>query len=599
MDRAKQSIEKNPAKIAVSAGWKLVREHPLFAPLAHHASWYYSRSDYFPSGGWATVTTNGQIFLHPTRLGEAEEWAYVIAHCLLHLGFGHFQNREQPLEWNVACDCFVAKFLAALKFGKPPGEIDRPIEFVVKDEESLYLKLCAKGITDEYSRFGTAGTLPDMYDPAASSSSLRPIDWAALLGEGLRQAVGNAVSVAGGHQKTLINGSKTSSNAKQAREWFINSYPMLGALAAAFEIIEDKEVCRRLNIAVAAVDAEMRELYINPLAGLTADECRFIIAHQLLHVGLRHQCRRLGRDPFLWNVACDYVINAWLMEMRVGEFPKIGGLLDKSLQGLSAEVIYDRIVTDLRRYRKFATFRGEGLGDMLDRRDPDWWHGQEGRSLDSFYRECLSQGLVYHEQGCRGLLPLGLIEEIRVLNQPPIPWDVQLARWFDCHIAPLEKSRTYARLSRRQSSTPDIARPAWYASAAAQEGRTYGVILDTSGSMDRKLLAKALGAIASYSVARDVSAVRVIFCDAQHYDQGYISAGDIAGRVKVRGRGGTTLQPAISFLQRQDDFPKSAPLLVITDGYCDTLQIKREHGFLMPAGRWLPFVPRGPVFRIK
>ena len=28
-------------------------------------------------------------------------------------------------------------------------------------------------------------------------------------------------------------------------------------------------------------------------------------------------------------------------------------------------------------------------------------------------------------------LPAGLIEEIRALAMPPIPWDVKLARWFD------------------------------------------------------------------------------------------------------------------------------------------------------------------------
>lgn len=31
----------------------------------------------------------------------------------------------------------------------------------------------------------------------------------------------------------------------------------------------------------------------------------------------------------------------------------------------------------------------------------------------------------------RGLLPAALIEEIRALDRPPIPGDVELARWFD------------------------------------------------------------------------------------------------------------------------------------------------------------------------
>jgi predicted metal-dependent peptidase len=68
--------------------------------------------------------------------------------------------------------------------------------------------------------------------------------------------------------------------------------------------------------------------------------------------------------------------------------------------------------------------------------------------------------------------------------------------------------------------------------------------------------------------------------------------------VRARGRGGTVLQPGIDLLDAAPDFPQAAPLLVITDGYCDRLLIRREHAFLLPAGANLPFIPRGPVFRI-
>jgi hypothetical protein len=116
--------------------------------------------------------------------------------------------------------------------------------------------------------------------------------------------------------------------------------------------------------------------------------------------------------------------------------------------------------------------------------------------------------------------------------------------------------------------------------------------------MDTRLLGKALGAIASYATARDVPRARVVFCDAAAYDAGYLAVEEIAGRVKVRGRGGTVLQPGVSLLERADDFPTDAPILVITDAYCDVVRIRREHAFLIPEGARLPFTPRGPVFRM-
>ncbi len=100
---------------------------------------------------------------------------------------------------------------------------------------------------------------------------------------------------------------------------------------------------------------------------------------------------------------------------------------------------------------------------------------------------------TWHQDQGRGLLPAGLVEEIEALAQPPIPWDVELAQWFDHHFPPRERPRSYARPSRRQMATPEIPRPRY---VAVDDGsiRTFAVLLDTSGSMDRKLLAKALGA---------------------------------------------------------------------------------------------------------
>ncbi len=117
--------------------------------------------------------------------------------------------------------------------------------------------------------------------------------------------------------------------------------------------------------------------------------------------------------------------------------------------------------------------------------------------------------------------------------------------------------------------------------------------------MSRPVLAKALGAIASYSLARDVPAVRLVFCDAATYDQGYVAPEAIAERVQVKGRGGTILQAALDLLERAEDFPEAGPLLIITDGWCDRLRIRRQHAYLMPEGRRLPFPAHGLVFWIS
>jgi len=499
---------------------------------------------------------------------------------------------------------FVNRFLADLKLGRRPADVEIadpfPPGLPATSENALYDWLFEQGVPPELRGGGTAGPgAPDMVwvedrflwraDPKA---------WRDLMGEGLRNAVTAAVDLAAGKTSTLAGGGGRSTSSQRARSWFMSNFPLLGSLAASFKLVEDAAVCRNLDVHIAAVDAEAREIYVNPLIALNDAEARFVMAHELLHVGLRHQARCQGRDPFLWNVACDYVINGWLMEMEVGTAPSFGLLQDPELKGLSAEAVYDRIVTDLRKVRKLATLRGTGLGDILPGHTRRWWESGEGVALDQFYRSCLGQGLLWHRDQGRGLLPAGLIEEIEALAQPPIPWDVELAQWFDHHFPPKDRRRSYARPSRRQMATPQIPRPRY---VPVDDGsiRTFAVLLDTSGSMDRKLLAKALGAIAGYSLAREVDQVRLVFCDAAVYDQGYVPPDDIAGRVRVKGRGGTVLQPGVDLLEKSPDFPQDGPVLIITDGWCDVLRVRRDHAFLVPAGNRLPFVPRGPVFWVS
>lgn len=544
----------------------------------------------FPREGWAVVDPDGEIYANARRRGTPQEWLYVLAHCMLHLALGHFvPEREGEDRWNTACDCVVAKLLAELQIGSPPVELSWPVPGNVRDEEQLYQWLKEHDET-EYRRFSVMGTAcADMDWTLSERHKWRDqVDWQKEFAEGIRASVLKAVSQAG---ETSYDGPKKFPPAERARGWFISSYPLLGAVASGFTLLADAEMARRMEIPVAAVCPALGEIYINPFAHLEEEEWRFVLAHEFLHAALRHDVRREERDPELWNVACDFLINGWLMEMGVGNIPD-GVLYDAELKGMSAEAIYDQICGDLRTWRKRAKHDliweapGERNGPGID--------------LDHYYRSALQQGLAYHQSQNRGYLPAGLVEEIRALSRPPIAWDVELARWFDTHFQPLEKRQTYARLSRRQSGTPDIPHPAWYIPEAETDQRMYGVVLDTSGSMDRTLLAAALGSIASYSVARNVEHVRVVFCDAHPYDQGIMHPEAIAGRVQVRGRGGTVLQPALDLLDRDSNFPKEAPLLIITDGDCDRLNLRgREHAYLIPKGNRLPFPPRGPVFYLK
>ncbi|MDG4768086.1 hypothetical protein O7632_28935 [Solwaraspora sp. WMMD406] len=622
MSRKKQT-RVDPNAAAFAAAWRRLAGHPMFAPM---------RS--FPVGPWQTagahaalvddgrlvaakaiavVDARGQIRASAAHRLDEEQWVWVLAHCLLHLGFGHLaadRHATDPAYADVAC-LAVARFQRAVKLGTEP--LPLPAELPSTDEEVLLRQWRQAGVPAEYVGCGTGGNASDLVPPSGGTTAAGTTsggttsggttaaagwDWPAQFAVGLSAAAVAAVDVAGGARASLTDPAARRQPWHLAMSWFLSSYPLLGALAARFTLVADVDLAHSWDITIAAVSPSAGEIYLNPLRQLSSTQWRFVLAHEMLHAALRHGDRVGARDPYLWNVAADYVVNGWLIEMGVGD-PPDGLLHDPRLAGLSAEAVYDQIATDLRRLRKLATLRGTGLGDVLG--EPLPYTGSPGHraDLDDFYRRALLDGYAYHQRDGRGHLPAGLVAEIRVLQHPPLPWDAKLAHWFDEYVPSPQRARSYARPSRRQASTPDIPRPGWRWSDEPVSRCTFGVVLDTSGSMNHELLGKALGAIASYATARDVPAARVVFCDAHPYDAGYLPVEQIAGRVRIRGRGGTVLQPGIRLLEGAADFPSTAPILVITDGDCDVLRIRCEHAFLVPDGARLPFTPRGPVFGLR
>ena len=609
----KKRISTTEEKINI--GLAIYRQHPLFGRLEGDIC----RSNKVVMGkdSAATVDKSGRIYINENFDLQPKQWAYVIAHCKLHLAFGHFDAENMPGEeilmedgsrkwkvtanrklWNLACDMYITKFLQDMKYGGSISVEDVSIYGgSLSDERKIYYNLLEKGITGEdavkYSMDMTGLEKPLEYDKEGYE-----INWyTEAFADALAWSAADAVSISGGHG---IASMRKYSPAEEAKEWFINHYPLLGSLASAFKVIYDSRICIREEISIAAVDVNEGAVYINPAAGLNVDELKFVMAHELLHAGLCHHERCLGRDFDLWNASCDYVINGWLKEMKVGTMPDKGLLYDEKYKDWSAESIYDEIVKGIKKNKGVDTFRGYGRGDIIYKEKGKGHDISEGMSLDEFCKRALSQGLEYCTESKRGLIPAGLIEEIRALAMPPVPWDVELAKWFDYMFEPLEKHYTYSRPSRRQGATPDIPRPRYVKSELDEESRTFGVVVDTSCSMSTQMIGMALGSIASFAESKEVPFARVVFCDAAAFDAGYMAPSDIAGRVEVMGRGGTRLQPGIDLLEKAEDFPEDGPILIITDGYIEkNMHVHHEHAYHIPQGSNLPFKAKGKVFRFS
>ncbi|HEY4047126.1 MAG TPA: hypothetical protein VGM27_09700, partial [Acidobacteriaceae bacterium] len=97
----------------------------------------------------------------------------------------------------------------------------------------------------------------------------------------------------------------------------------------------------RACTAVATMATDGVSLYFNPefVEKLGSAELIGTLAHEVMHPALQHHTRRADRSPKRWNMACDYAINAMLVDAGL-TLPK-GVLLDHRFRGMSAERIYN------------------------------------------------------------------------------------------------------------------------------------------------------------------------------------------------------------------------------------------------------------------
>ena len=115
-------------------------------------------------------------------------------------------------------------------------------------------------------------------------------------------------------------------------------YPFFGSVVASVDYKENKD------IPTAGTDGET--IYYNPkyLESLSVEEQTFIFAHEVCHIAFNHILRSEGKDPELWNIATDGVINQFLK--RDGLKMVLGGVDMAEAINYDAEQLYDKLLQE-------------------------------------------------------------------------------------------------------------------------------------------------------------------------------------------------------------------------------------------------------------
>lgn len=314
-----------------------------------------------------------------------------------------------------------------------------------------------------------------------------------------------------------------------------------------------------------------------------AEETRWVwaLCHVLTHLGLGHAdpTRRDGRGSYTaeWRAACCLSVDRFLGVLHLPGLPPVPPGLDGDEAALALRFAAGGVPRAL-----IAGGAAGGGSDLWE----DLFERPRSRSgagaSSSAWGRTFAVGLASLEAG------------IRALEHPDPAWAAQFSAWFgDRFPGP---SRPLLALPAGPAVTSAVDHRHSLRPAATGSARTFGVVVDSSASMDRRLLGRALDAIVASAAASDVRRVRLVMCEGRPRDAGWLPPEHLASRVHVGGRAGSAIQPGIDLLGADATFPADGPVLLLTDGRCDRVRIHHDHAWLTTGH--LPFPPRGPVFRL-
>ena len=166
-------------------------------------------------------------------------------------------------------------------------------------------------------------------------------------------------------------------------------YPFFGSVVASVDYKENKD------IPTAGTDGET--IYYNPeyLGCLSVEEQTFVFAHEVCHIAFNHILRSEGKDPELWNIATDGVINQFLK--RDGLKMAKGGVDIAEAINYDAEQLYEKLLQEKQqRQQRQQNEQGNGQNQQSNQQQNQQQNGGGGQSGDN---QQLSQSQQQNSSG--------------------------------------------------------------------------------------------------------------------------------------------------------------------------------------------------------
>jgi len=386
-----------------------------------------------------------------------------------------------------------------------------------------------------------------------------------------------------------------------ARVGLLLRHPFFGNMATRLKILAADDW-----LPTAAVDG--RNLYYNTqfFNDMDNKEIEFVVAHEILHMVFDHLGRRgfggEDRNPMLYNIAADYIVNNTLVRDRIGEKPKIVDCFqDFKYEDWTSEEVYDELFEEAKKNGEEAL---KQLGEMLDEHldmdegDEGSSSGEESEGKDSNgnnvskrrpkfsdeemkqIKDEIKENMLSAAQAAgAGNVPVGVQRMIKQLTEPKMNWRELLRQQIQSTI---KSDYTFSRPSRKGQMSSAI-----LPGMNFQDTIDIAVSIDMSGSISNTQAEDFLGEVKGIMDEYQDYNIKIWCFDTAVYNEQDFSSdsGDDLLDYEIKGGGGTNFMANWEYMKETGYVPKK--FIMFTDGYawdswgdpdyCDTVFVIHSH----------------------
>lgn len=367
----------------------------------------------------------------------------------------------------------------------------------------------------------------------------------------------------------------------ESRLRMILRMPYYGNFILGVDMVPDRKLQH-----TCATDGRVIRYNPERLLSKEVDEIVAYLAHEVLHLSFKHPLRRGHRDPKIWNLACDAVVNPILITDKIGKMPA-KYFYHPPFANMTAEAVYDQLVKMMpppppqggqgkpppgkgkpppggsgrqRVGNGDYDMDSDDPGEMGSVADPQSKDG-EGKASEgemAVIEASIDGKIAAAAQAAKaqGALPAGFERMLVEALKPKIDWRDRLKKFV---AKTIQTDFTWMRPSRRA-----LANGVYMPSAVKSGCGKILVIVDTSGSIGNEELQQYFGEIKAIFEDCNPEEMHIMYCDAAVAGHDVFRFGDTP-KLNPRGGGGTDFRPPFKKADRDNINPQCA--IYLTDMY--------------------------------